>query len=612
MIAPRLTPSRVGELRQNQLLHTFGVGALADLPNLSVVIMGLRHWDHTHSEKIEERRLLAAVRAKLGGQVEALRTPPYVPETRDPSAEWARIGVPVGLFPRWLRCSRTRCNLLAPASAGMFDLLDSPFAPDRTRYVHTCHGQGNRRPVAVPARFLLACERGHLDDFPWLYFAHRGADPGPGHTLTMQERGSTGEVANLFVTCSCEVSRSMAEAIGQAAARHLPACRGYHPHLGVFDECGEPTRTIALGATNTWFAMQLSAFSLPPDRDELRRLVAAHWSGGLEVLARLDEPTARAVLPTMASWPAVVHYGVDAVLAAVADHAENGGDDDTDETDLRTPEWQQFTRDSDADSPDFTTRRAPAPPGTDDWLNRVVLVPRLRQVSALYGFTRIDAPEWQVERTPDARRVRLADGGETWVPCAETRGEGIFLRLSEDRLAAWERRPEVRAREHVLMRAHEQWRTTRRLPPGEWQGARYLLLHTLAHVLIRQFALECGYGASGIGERVYARTGSDPMAGVLLYTAARDSEGTLGGLVSLGRPDRLGPLIEQALDAARLCSSDPLCAEHDPRVHGRLHGAACHVCLFAAETSCERGNHYLDRALLVDTLAGDGAGFFPG
>ena len=102
------------------------------------------------------------------------------------------------------------------------------------------------------------------------------------------------------------------------------------------------------------------------------------------------------------------------------------------------------------------------------------------------------------------------------------------------------------------------------------------------------------------------------MAGVLLYTAARDSEGTLGGLVSLGRPDRLGPLVEQALDAARLCSSDPLCAEHDPRVHGRLYGAACHVCLFAAETSCERGNHYLDRALLVDTLAGDGSGFFLG
>jgi MrfA Zn-binding domain len=141
-------------------------------------------------------------------------------------------------------------------------------------------------------------------------------------------------------------------------------------------------------------------------------------------------------------------------------------------------------------------------------------------------------------------------------------------------------------------------------------GLRYLLLHTPAHVLIREVALECGYSAAGIGERIYARQGTTPMAGILLYTAAPDSEGTLGGLVSLGRADRLGPLIDRALDAARLCSSDSLCAEHDPATHDRLSGAACHACLYSAETSCERGNHYLDRALLVDTLIGTDFGFF--
>jgi hypothetical protein len=150
----------------------------------------------------------------------------------------------------------------------------------------------------------------------------------------------------------------------------------------------------------------------------------------------------------------------------------------------------------------------------------------------------------------------------------------------------------------------------RRVEP-RWPGIRYVLLHTLAHILIRQFALECGYGASGIAERIYARSGPDPMSGILLYTAAPDSEGTLGGLVSLGRGERLGPAISQALEEARLCSSDPMCAEHDPRIHARLHGAACHACLFAAETSCERGNHYLDRALLVETLADDKCAFRP-
>jgi hypothetical protein len=166
--------------------------------------------------------------------------------------------------------------------------------------------------------------------------------------------------------------------------------------------------------------------------------------------------------------------------------------------------------------------------------------------------------------------------------------------------------------EQTLNAAHEAWQAaTAACHRASGRGMRYVLLHTFAHAMIRELALECGYSAAGIAERVYARSGDDPMAGVLLYTAAPDSEGTLGGLVSLGQRDRLGQLIDQALNAARLCSSDPLCAEHDPRDRRVLYGAACHACLLAAETSCERGNHYLDRRLLVDTFAGADAAFLP-
>jgi hypothetical protein len=100
------------------------------------------------------------------------------------------------------------------------------------------------------------------------------------------------------------------------------------------------------------------------------------------------------------------------------------------------------------------------------------------------------------------------------------------------------------------------------------------------------------------------------MAGVLVYTAAPDSDGTLGGLAQLGQPDRLGELIAQALARARICASDPLCAEHVPDHDRSLHGAACHACSFVAETSCEIGNRYLDRSLLVPTLAGTDLSFF--
>jgi len=145
---------------------------------------------------------------------------------------------------------------------------------------------------------------------------------------------------------------------------------------------------------------------------------------------------------------------------------------------------------------------------------------------------------------------------------------------------------------------------------------RYVFLHSLAHALMRQLALECGYTAASVRERVYSRgpeQSGGPMAGILIYTAAPDSEGTLGGLVSLGEPDVLGWHLGRAREHAGLCASDPLCSEHSLQSGGMtLHGAACHACLFAPETSCERGNRYLDRATLVDTFAVGGLSFFEG
>lgn len=155
----------------------------------------------------------------------------------------------------------------------------------------------------------------------------------------------------------------------------------------------------------------------------------------------------------------------------------------------------------------------------------------------------------------------------------------------------------------------------RRLNPDTgYPGLRYVLLHSFAHALIRQLALECGYATASIRERIYCRDpGEDgeAMAGVLLYTAAPDSEGTLGGLVSLGRPESLGRHLDQALQSLTLCASDPLCAENRPTTQQlALHGAACHACLFAPETSCERGNRYLDRSVLVRTLERRDFAFF--
>jgi len=126
--------------------------------------------------------------------------------------------------------------------------------------------------------------------------------------------------------------------------------------------------------------------------------------------------------------------------------------------------------------------------------------------------------------------------------------------------------------------------------------------------------LDCGYTAASVRERIYSRQPDEangPMAGILLYTAAPDSEGTLGGLVELGDPLTLGRHLQQALENVRLCASDPLCADHHPDTSGRgIHGACCHACQFSPETSCERGNRYLDRSVLVETFSTSQTRFF--
>jgi hypothetical protein len=252
------------------------------------------------------------------------------------------------------------------------------------------------------------------------------------------------------------------------------------------------------------------------------------------------------------------------------------------------------------------------PPGFEPYLTRVLLLERLREVNALLGFTRVESPdeggaEQQAPRAPLGRQT------PDWAPATQVHGEGIFLQFNEDTLRQWGARPAIEACRIRMMEGHRGWRIKRQLDPDVgFPGMRYVMLHTLAHLVIRELALECGYNAASIRERVYADNEADKrQAGILIYTAAADSDGTLGGLVELGRPENLGRLLRQSLDRAKICASDPLCAEHDAARDQSLHGAACHACSFVSETSCERGNRYLDRTLVVPTLEEAGAAFFP-
>lgn len=621
MMTPAQSRSRVGEVRPSQLLHTFGIGSIVDLPHLAVMVMGLDEWQPGYAQEIGEERLLAAVREQLGPQVERLCSPPLPPDP-EPSSGWGlddgnRIGVPVAPFPTWMRCPR--CALLAPLGE-LFQLKTDAYRPDRARYVHVHCPHSNHPPPVLPARFLVACEHGHLDDFPWLEFVHGEDDPCPG-PLRMKVLGVSGEAADVQVSCvKCEKRRRMSDAIGKDAPANLPKCRGFHPHLRSWpaEQCGQPLRTITLGASNSWFALTLSVLSIPSATDALAKLVEDHWvvlskASSQDVLAGFFELwRAEAKRPELTAAP------VDAVWEAI-NTKRTATDGEAAPANLRDPEWAVLSKpDPSRYSSDFRLAVVRPPSGFEDRFRQVVLGERLREVQAFVGFTRIDAlgdlsGEVQVDRSRIAPMARKAPN---WAPAAEVRGEGIFLQLDEAKIRAWCGQPAVLERERILLDGHRRWRTRRGIKPAEadFPGIRYVLLHSLAHAIMRQLATECGYTAASIRERIYC-AGPDepngPQAGCLIYTCAPDSEGTLGGLVELGQPRRLGRHLSQALADLQFCASDPLCAEHVPDQDGTtVHGAACHACLLAPETSCERGNRYLDRAVLVPVFGSTVPPFF--
>ena len=362
------------------------------------------------------------------------------------------------------------------------------------------------------------------------------------------------------------------------------------------------------GATNAWFPVVRSALAVKEAATPIGIALNACNPKQVEKIDAVDKLKS---LIEMDMFPTLAPFPVADVWTAIL---KQRGEVETEDIDLRWPEWLAFRDPGSSmnDKAELFLQAGEIPNGFEGFIARVVLARKLLEVRALVGFTRIDAAG---VGTDDSLRPEIAPiyrNQPDWLPAIEVRGEGIFVEFNEEAIGLWESKSEVQARASAMADKFRQWEAERGAPPSPFPGARYVLLHSLAHTLIRQLSLDCGYSASSVRERIYSST--DPkrrMAGVLLYTASPDSEGSLGGLVDLGSAQRFPELFKSALRSATRCSSDPLCADHQPDVHATINAAACHACILASETSCETFNRFLDRNVLVPTMATDALAFFP-
>lgn len=564
-------------LRPSQVISTFGPGAIIDLPDDSVMLAGIEHWFENYKphKKISEPRLQESLK------VNEFRTPPV--------GSYKEYDIPFVRFPRWRvcpKCSRLSHQFRWPKGNPELPPVPRCDACDMPTY---------------PARIVVACSRGHIDDFPWYRWIHRGQNCGGGN-LYLKGEGKSAALGDLRVECSCQRSRSLSGALGEGAmAEARCTCQGKRPWLDDEKEpCSEKLYALQRGASNIYFSVVRSALAIPPWSDSLQAEVASWWP---------QNPLPEEI------WPAVISARFpDHDYERVKQCIQRLANLKTVRPSIRREEYQVFDSNQDHSSAYFESRRRTISPLTAKYLSKVSAIPRLREVKALLGFTRIESPEmdptmevFNEEQGLQVFTAPISAKPQNWLPAVENLGEGIFLQLNIQRLGEWEALEPVRHRADTLIKAYSTWRQRRGLPELKGQKPRLILLHSLAHLLMRQMSLDCGYSSASLRERVYA---DENMAGLLIYTSTPDSDGSLGGLVRQTKPaDRFEALLISAVDLANICSSDPLCREHEPRRTERLNGAACHACTMVSETSCEFGNRLLDRGLVI-SLPGENTGYF--
>ncbi|MBU6362447.1 MAG: DUF1998 domain-containing protein, partial [Chloroflexi bacterium] len=590
-----------GELRISQLVTAFGPGAMLDLPDASVIIGGLDHWYYPDDMnldivKVEEARLLRKIQQSLP-TITAMRKPP-------PAAEQSYTSQPnitAWQFPEWFIVQQ------AELTRGY----------RHRRLIHIRAVDGNRyrdldgkKLNVVPVRFVRACQHGHIGDIDWKTFVHMGRTDCT-RQLWLEERGTSGDLDSIWVTCDCGRQRAMSNA-ANINVRGLGSCDGARPWLGAGanEPCGQPNRLLIRSASNAYFSEKLSVISIPDLQKPANDAVALLWDDFLSDVETLADLTKVRRKPT----PAAKLQGLsDADIMSAIERRREDIDDAA--RPIKAVEFEALANSGDEmghDVPhgDFYARALPpqhwaATPNTFQWMRKIekiIMVHRLREVVAQVGFTRFEAigADIQGELSLDIQRASLSQN-QTWVPAIENRGEGIFIVFGAAEIEDWQRQPNVSNRGQTLANGFELWRRDHPNTQREFSGLAYYLLHTFSHLLMSSIALECGYPASSLRERIYCNQ-TQHQYGVLIYTGASDAEGTLGGLIMAGR--NIAGLVRQALEQGGLCSNDPVCAHHMPDQHDHqpLLGSACHGCVLISETSCEQHNEFLDRALVVSTV----------
>lgn len=625
-------------LRIGQLIAPFGPGAIyTDREGIPLVVCGLDHWFVAeHCEKFE----FAVFEPRLANilKVDAFFRPADFRSVRRGMSAPPNhsLFVPAHRFPRWYRNSKT-------GKLHKFNLETT---------ITTQAKEGGRW---LPVRFVAVCQGGHLCEFPWKEWSGCICPPG-NEDLFLTDRGGS-ELRTIQVKCkNCGKKRNLAgvmtlndegqehddsnKKLTSAFAKSGIRCPGERPWLGENgkkEDCQYPLVGALINQSNLYFPKTISAISIPdthPHEEDLIKIkkniennkstlpkLINYWKSGDKGRAiELAEVSLRTI--GLSPDCEQIEKALKSLFEPQASLIPDGPCHSGSEPELLSFRRVEFNvlRDQfdEKDVSELKIIPSGVPEDLSPWLARVNRVETLRETKVFYGFDRVEPSPEPLRGMPACAmdQLFLRPPVKKWLPAIVVFGEGLYLELKEEKIAEWQEENSDwlsnRLNQGFITRLLD---VVRELSPGkavDWKWAsRYLLVHSLAHILINQLVFECGYSSAALRERLYISDGYAPMAGILIYTASGDSEGTLGGLVQLGYPERMIQVFQRAISRASWCSADPVCSEQTGgNGTRRANLAACHACLLLPETACETINHGLDRAMVVGLPEERNRGFF--
>lgn len=600
-------------MRRSSLIGPWGVGAIVPFPNdESLMIAGLDMWRYNNPQKfvIEDERLVRRLAVK------ELRYPPEYVE-RNADSEDFHLKIPAVRFPRWHYCPF--CGTMRKTT-----YYEAQPVCDAYPWEHGRKCNANYQRKMIPERFVVICPEGHIEDFPVAEWIHH--DSGKVYNedncrIRRSTGGTSAGLSGVFYECSCGAKKSISGAIRPGALKRIDyKCKGSKPWLGIYKDENNPctcdpddVRVVLRGATNVWFANTISSIYIPTNGDESNLKIVGLVNQIFDKLncSRTNGEFDRNLIELFAQMNNVDGDKLYEAILEKADAVDGMQEvnENTSEDEYRYSEYKVLIKSSGNDAQEFHSINYPIEEYNDiihEFFKSITLVPKLRETRAFVGFSRLKPNMLSIAESK--KTLRLGSGN--WLPAIATMGEGIFFEFDKEKLQVWAQNTEVTKRIQKMSDSYKNSFFGERLQ-GDLRP-EYVLLHTFAHILINQLSFECGYGSSSIRERIYCELDDNKfnMAGVLIYTASGDSEGSLGGLVRQGEKGRIEDTIISALKNALWCTSDPVCIQSLGQGTDSCNLAACHNCAVLPETCCENGNRLLDRGVLIGTIDEPRIGYF--